>query len=288
MRFVSFLTAIVLVVACVSPLAMGQSAVAPPAGEPPLLAPYPLDAIVDAAGTAYVVDRNLHAIWSWKEGQLDIFFQGSATFRTPLNAPRCLAFDTDGSLLVGDSATRDIYRIKADGQAEPITGGQIGIPMDLAVKPDGTIYVADLELRTLFRIQAGSKQVEKVAENNPRGVFVDAQERVWVVSQDPQQLQIVADSGESEVRVGERIFDFPHQVVVNSAGTAFVTDGYKRAIWKVAAGGKPEVVVEGAPLDNPVGITLVDDRVIVTDPRAGKLFRLNDNNQLEVWFEVRK
>ena len=249
---------------------------------------YPLDIVVDAEGAAFVVDRNMHGVWQWKGEMLVPFFQGSAKFRTPLNAPRCLAFDKDGTLLVGDSATRDVYRVSAGGKAEAITGGQIGIPMDLAVKSDGTIYVADAELRTLFRIPPGSKQAEKVAECNPRGVFVDAQDRVWVVSQNAQQLQIVADSGESEIIVGKRVFEFPHQVVVNAAGEAFVTDGYKKAIWKVAPGGEPQIVFQGEPLDNPVGIALVDDKIVVVDPRARKVFRLSDDKQLQVWFEIRR
>jgi len=246
---------------------------------------YPLDIAVDNQGVAYVVDRNMHGVWKWEADQLSVFFEGSAKFRTPLNAPRCIAVDPAGNVLVGDSATRDIYRV-TEGKAEPITGGKIGIPMDLAVKADGTIYVADAELRTLFRIPAGTKEVEKVADVNPRGVFVDSQQQVWVVSQNEQQLQIVADSGESQVVVDSRVFEFPHQVVVNSAGEAFVSDGYKKAIWKVKQGSAPEIWFEGAPLDNPVGMALVNDQVVVVDPRARKVFRFDEQNKPQVWFEI--
>ncbi len=249
---------------------------------------YPLDAVVDDQGVAYVVDRNLPGVWKWQDGSLSKLFEGSPKFRTPLNAARCIALDNDGTLLVGDSATRDVYRVTSDGKAEPITGGQIGIPMDMAVKSDGTIYVADLELRKLMRIPAGTKKVEEVADVNPRGVYVDSQDRVWVVSQNPQQLQIVSDSGESEVIVDHRVFAFPHQVVVNSEGVAFVSDGYQKAIWKVVPGGEPKILFEGPPLDNPVGIALVEDRLIVVDPRASKVFRLNDSNQPETWFEIQR
>jgi DNA-binding beta-propeller fold protein YncE len=246
---------------------------------------YPLDVAVDNQGVAYVVDRNMHGVWKWESDQLSVFFEGSAKFRTPLNAPRCIAIDPEGNVLVGDSATRDIYRVSA-GKAEPITGGKIGIPMDLAVKADGTIYVADAELRTLFRIPAGSKEVEKVADVNPRGVFVDSQQQVWVVSQNEQQLQIVSDNGEAQVVVDSRVFEFPHQVVVNAAGEAFVSDGYKKAIWKVKQGSAPEIWFEGAPLDNPVGMALVDDQVVVVDPRARQVFRFDEQNKPQVWFEI--
>ncbi len=249
---------------------------------------YPLDLCVNDQGLAYVVDRNLPGVWQWKEKQLSVFFAASTKFRTPLNAPRCLAFDQQGRLLVGDTSTRDIYRFNTDGQPEPITGGKIGIPMDLGVKSDGTIYVADLELRMLLRIPAGTSDVEQVAAVNPRGLFVDSKDQVWVISQDDQQLQIVADDGQVEVIVDHRVFDFPHQVVVNSAGEAFVSDGYKQAIWKVVRGSPPQMIVSGAPLQNPVGLALLDDRPVVVDPRARMAFRVNENNELEPWFEIRK
>lgn len=249
---------------------------------------YPLDAVVDSTGKAFVVDRNLPGVWQWQSGKLSVLFQASKKFRTPLNAARSIALDHQGQLLVGDTSTRDIYRVKPDGTAEPITGGEIGMPMDIAVKSDGTIYVADLELKMLLRIPAGSDQVEQVAPVNPRGVCVDSQDRVWVISQNPQQLQIVSDDGQSEIIVDHRVFEFPHQVVVNSAGEAFVSDGYRKAIWKVVQGTDPEIVVEGAPLDNPVGLALVDDQVLVVDPRSRQVLKLLDNKQLEVWFEVKQ
>lgn len=255
------------------------------AASPAKLPNYPLDIAVDSEGNAFVVDRNMHGVWKRSGEKLEAFFEGSPKFRTPLNAPRCVAIDKDGTLLVGDSATREIYRV-SEGKAEPITDGAIGIPMDLAVKSDGTIYVADAEMRTLFRIPPGESKPIKVAEVNPRGVFVDSTDRVWVVSQNPEQLQIVSDSGETEKIVDHRVFDFPHQVVVDSSGTAYVTDGYKKAVWKIVAGSEPTIMFEGAPLDNPVGITLVEDKPIVVDPRARKVFRFNAESKPEVWFEI--
>ncbi len=260
---------------------------APPAAptattQAPALPPYPLDSVIDKQGIVVTVDRNLPGIWKTQDQKSSVFVKGPKKFRQPLNAIRTIAFDHEGKLLVGDTSTRDIYRIADNGTATPITGGEIGIPMDIAVKPDGTIYVADLELHKLMRIPAGSKKVEHVAEVNPRGVFVDSEEKIWVVSQDAQQLIIVADDGQKEVIVGSRVFEFPHQVVVNSKGEAFVSDGYKKAIWKVVRGQAPVIAFEGAPLDNPVGLALFEDQVIITDPRAAKVFKLTAENKLEV------
>lgn len=262
-----------------------QESKAPQAAGGTAAAVYPLDTVVDKDGTAYVVDRNLPGVWRRKDDQVEVFVRGSKRYREPLNAARSIAIDQSGKILVGDSSTREIYRIDDDGKPQPLTGGAIGIPMDIAVRADGTLMVADLETRALIRVSADGKEVKQVAKVNPRGVFVDGQDRVWVVSQDAQQLQIVSDDGKSKAVVDKKTFDFPHQVVVNSRGEAFVSDGYKKAIWKVVEGSAPEVVVSGPPLDNPVGLALVDDEVVITDPRARQVFRLKDG-KCEPWFEI--
>lgn len=246
---------------------------------------YPLDTVVTATGEAVSADRNLPGVRIYKAEQLSVLVQGSKRYREPLNSPLSVAVDNDGKILVSDSATREIYRLDENSKPQPLTGGAIGTPIDMAVRKDGSIMVADLESRSLMRVSADGKEVKTVAKVNPRGVFVDKDDKVWVVSQDPQQLQIVADDGQSKAIVSKRIFEFPHQVVVNTAGEAFVSDGYKKAIWKVVEGKAPEVVVSGAPLDNPVGLALAGDDVIITDPRAGKVFRLKAG-KLEAWFSI--
>ncbi len=247
---------------------------------------YPLDICAGSDQTLFIVDRNLPGVWRREAESLAVFFAGSKEFRTPFNAPRCLAIDPEGRLLVGDTATRDIYRFDADGKPQALTNGGIGTPMDLAFKSDGTLYVADAELHMLLRIPAGSNKVEQVASVNPRGLFVDAKDQLWVVSQDAQQLLIVADDGTQQAIVSERVFEFPHQVVVNAAGEAFVSDGYKKAIWKVVAGSPPQILVSGDPLINPVGLALIDDRVVVVDPAARAVFRVDAAGSLEKWFDV--
>jgi DNA-binding beta-propeller fold protein YncE len=256
----------------------------------PRLPFYPVDLCVADDGTVYVVDVNLHGVWKWKDGKLDVYFEGEAKFKTPLNAPRCIAIDKDGSLLVGDSATREVYRLTEGADPVPVTGGKIGVPMDLAVAADGTIYVADLESRRLFRIPPGfdasTDSVEEVAFINPRGVTVDQRDQIWVVSQDPQQLQKVSFEGESENVISKRTFRFPHQVAVDDNGVAYVSDGYGKAIWKVTGTDAAEKIFEGEPLDNPVGVAWAADTLWIVDPRVRKVFRLAEENKLEEVFEL--
>lgn len=247
---------------------------------------YPLDTVLTADGSPIIVDRNLPGLWHRKGEQLQVLVKGSKRFREPLNAARCVAIDKEGRVLVGDSSTREIYRIEEGNQLKPLTGGAIGIPMDIAVRADGSLMVADLETHNLLRVTADGKEIKPMAHVNPRGVFVDSHDKVWVVSQDAQQLQIIDDNGKATVIVDKRVFEFPHQVVVNSAGDAFVSDGYKKAIWKIPAGSRPEILFSGPPLDNPVGLALYGDELIVTDPRARQVFRIQDG-KCKSWFEIK-
>lgn len=249
---------------------------------------YPLDAAIDANGDVFVVDRNLPGVWKYSADELTIFSQGSGRFREAMNACRCLAFSPDGVLFVGDTATREVYRIDVSESGEavptPTIDGLIGIPMDLAFDSAGKLYIADLERRVIWR-QLPDSTPEVFAKANPRGLFVDEQDRLWVISQDDEQLQRFTKEGEREVIVSKRIFDFPHQVVVDGQGTAWVSDGYGKSLWKVTDGGEPEVAFEGSPLDNPVGLMLVDDRPVVIDPRAQAIFRFEYGKMTE-WFRI--
>ena len=65
---------------------------------------YPLSIAVSDASTM-LADRDLPGVWKLEGGVLSAYFAGSKKFRTPLNAIRCVEFDSDGKLLAGDSAT---------------------------------------------------------------------------------------------------------------------------------------------------------------------------------------
>ncbi len=249
--------------------------------------PYPLDVAAAEDGTIYVADRYLPGVWKWKDGTLSVFFQGSPKYRTPLNAARAIAIGPEGEVLVADTSTRDIYKVTQD-KAEPITGGKIGMPMDIAVAKDGSLYIADLELRRLFRIEAGSQEPQELAAVNPRGVGIGADGKVWVVSQQKAQLQIVDDSGKVEAVVADRKFQFPHQIAFDKDGNAYVTDGYAKAVWKVTAGAEPVKLVSGEPLVGPVGITAYKDGLLIADPKARKVFQLSLDGKLTELFEIKQ
>jgi sugar lactone lactonase YvrE len=244
---------------------------------------YPL-AIATQGDTIYLVDRNLPGVWKLARGKLSVYFQASKRFKTPLNAPRCLAVDAEGRLYVGDSATRDVYRFDANDQPEPLTGGTIGIPMGIAVTSEGNLLVSDLELNRIWKVSSlGEKKptVERYADvPAPGGICLDGEGRLWVVSRDTHALLRVDAQGNVETVISERAFEFPHAVLVDKEGTAFVSDGYAKAVWKVPGDGKPQKWVTGEPLVYPEGLAWQDDNLLVVDPRAKSVFRIDREGQI--------
>lgn len=270
--------------------------------KPPPRAVYPLDAVQVQQGATYVVDRRLPGIWQVESGDASIYVEGPQNYLKPLASARCITADAEGNLYVGDPATREVYRIGSDKQPVPLAGGRIGGAYDLAIDGDGTLYVADLERRAIWKIpnapQSNDQDTEPtiwIPAANARGIAVDDQGRVWAVSQNTQQLVRYDAEGTETVIVDQRVFNFPHQVALSADGTAYVSDGYGRGLWKVIEGQPPEKILESDQLINPVGLAWIDDQLVITDPRTASLWRSNiprggptpENVTLEKSVEVR-
>jgi sugar lactone lactonase YvrE len=257
---------------------------------------YPLSIAVTKSGDAFVADRNLPGIWKVQNNVCQLLIQASPTFRTPLNAIRCVALDGQGNLLAGDSSTRDIYRIDeqgqpqgltqkplppegANGKRKPVIAGQIGIPMDIAAGPNGDLFVSDLELHRIVKVPSqGGDAAVFASVPAPRGIGFDSQGNLWVVS--GRQLVKLSASGEKTVVVPDGVFEFPHAVALATDQTAYVSDGYAKAIWRIPAGEKPAKWVSGPPLVNPVGIRFASDKLHVVDPRAKAIFQITLEGQV--------
>ncbi|MBC8869010.1 MAG: NHL repeat-containing protein [Planctomycetes bacterium] len=237
---------------------------------------YPLSIAVAESGKLYIADRNLPGVWRVDGSDLSTLFKGSKRFRTPLNAVRCVALDGNGSVLAGDSATREVYRLGEDGKPIPLTDGGIGIPMGIAVDSKGQLLVSDLELHRIWKVPGEGGKPALLAEvPAPRGVCIDGDDNLWVVSHGKDQVVRVSPDGKVEAIVEGRPFQFPHTIVLDQDKTAYVCDGYARAIWKVPQGGKPTKWISGEPLVNPVGLARHHDGLLVVDPRANAVFEID-------------
>ena len=261
---------------------------------------YPIDAVLDRNENLWVVDLNGHAVWKVEQGVPKIQVQGSNRHRQPLNRPRCLAFsplspvggtpegDSTQHLFVGDTSTREVYKIIEGSEPIPMVAGKIGVPMDLAFSQDGTLFIADLEQRAIWQLKPGASSPEiYIANANARGLFVDGEDRLWVVSQNAEQLVRYDRDRNPTVLVASRTFEFPHQVVVDSQGVAWISDGYKKCIWKFKEGAAPEIAITSPLLQNPVGMLLYQDRPAVVDSHAMAVFKTSVEYQIEEWIRLK-
>ena len=152
--------------------------------------------------------------------------------------PAVLAFLPDGSFLLGDGYwnTR-IVKYDADGAylmewGEPGAGpGQFDLVHGLAIDRDRRVYVAD---RRNNRIQIFTEDGEFIEEwpdiTDPVGVFIDAQEAVWVISASLHRVLKYSLGGELQHSWGAYggpgglaggLFR-PHQIDVDQEGNVYV------------------------------------------------------------------
>ncbi len=233
-------------------------------------------AVAVADDVLYVVDLDLPGVWEVSDDR-SLFAAGTKLLRKPMNRPHCVTPHPAGGVLVGDSATREVYWIEsADAEPKALTDGRIGIPMALAVSPDGkSIYVGDAEKMATFRIPVDGGEPELVARVNARGFAFDSDGRLLAVTPDKAAIQrINLENNEVETLIDGRPFEFPNGLCW-AGDHGYVTDTYGNCIWKFTADGKTEKWHEGEPLERPVGIAVSDSALFVADPKLKQVFEFN-------------
>lgn len=224
-----------------------------------------------------IVDLDLPGIWLKDGENQSLFLPGTKLLRKPMNRPWCVAAHPDGGILVGDSATREIYHCAEPGtKLTALNGGYIGIPMAIVVSPDGKqVYVGDAERRAVFRLPIEGGKPELVVRVNARGLSFDADGMLWAVTPDAEAIQrIDVEKKTATTIVGDRPYQFPNGIVW-TGDRGFVTDSYGKAIWTFTADGKTEKWLGGEPLMYPVSLIADENSLFVADPKAKQVFRVN-------------
>jgi len=244
-----------------------------PEGLTPL---YPI-AVATGGREVFVVDLELPGVWLIGGAGRQLFAIGTRQVGQPLNRPRSIALHPEGGVLVGDTATREVYHIPARGDSPiPLSGGRIGIPMALAVSPDRSVlYVGDAEKLAIVKLPITGGEPTRLVDVNARGLAFDPAGTLWAVTPDDAAVQrIDVTTGNAEPVVTGRPFGYPNGLVwVGEHG--WVSDGYGRRIWKVSRSGEVDVWHEGAPLVGPVGIAGDAEAIWVADPKQKQVYRFD-------------
>lgn len=237
---------------------------------------YPID-IAFQGEDILVVDRTLPGLQKISnDGALSVVFQASKKFRTPLNAARCVVVSPAGDVLVGDSSTRQIYKIE-DGKPTPLLTNKIGIgiPYAMVFDKDGNLFVADLEPPgRIFKIAAGKTEPEPFAtQPGVRGLAIDKEGNLIAVTGLEDALLKFSPDGKKTVILGNRPFRFPNSVAVKG-DDIFVCDSYKKCVWKVDSAGKSTEFCSSG-ITYPGGIAVKGDNLLVTDAKSKKIFSVS-------------
>jgi uncharacterized protein (TIGR03663 family) len=202
----------------------------------------PADIAVDASGNVYVADTWNHRIQKLAPDLTPIGTWGRPTsdlVNPPpdqLWAPRGIAIDRDGTILVVDSGTNRIRRYSSDGAHIGDFGqrgkdpGDFDEPTGIAIAPDGSIYVADSRNARIQKFAPGFSLVTAIwpiedwADLNPRTkpqleVLPDGR----LIASDPAhgRLLLLNQEGRVTVRL-ESALEIP---LYSPNGVAFDTEG---------------------------------------------------------------
>ena len=240
---------------------------------------YPIAVAVDGEDV-YMVDLDLPGIWKISGDKREVFFRGSNLLRKTMNRPRPIALHPDGGLLVGDSATREVYHIQKDAEPKPLCKAYIGVAMSIAVAPDGkSFYVGDAEKRATFQVPIGGGDPKLIVRVNARGLAFDADGNLWAATPDADAvMKIDVEKKEAVAVIKERPYGFPNGLAW-AGDHGYVVDVYSKAIWKFTADGKTEKLFEGEPLVSPNGIAYSAETVYVTDPRSFSIYKIDTKTQ---------
>lgn len=241
---------------------------------------YPLAVAIDRDKT-FVVDLELPGVWEISDLGRTVFALGSRHLRSPLNRPRCIAMHPAGGVLIGDSATREVYHIAENGATPvPLTRGKVGIPMALVISPDlQKMFIGDAETRSVLEVPIGGGDPIAVIDVNARGLAFDGKGALWAVTPDDGAVHFIdLNSRKSEVVVQGRPYQYPNGLAwLGDYG--LVTDGYSNVVWRFDREGRTEPWLQGKPLVGPVGISVHGGSVWIADPKAKQVFRFEQSDK---------
>ncbi|MHC4878901.1 MAG: NHL repeat-containing protein [Planctomycetota bacterium] len=132
----------------------------------------PMAIAIDKDGTIFVADLELHRIFRVPHEGVPAG-ERAEIFAT-VSAPRGLAFDPDGNLIVLSTTKDQILKVDGEGNVTVLVPGRpFNFPHNIAIAADGTMFVTDGYGKCVWKIGADLKPVKLAqggAFSNPVGL----------------------------------------------------------------------------------------------------------------------
>jgi uncharacterized protein (TIGR03663 family) len=200
----------------------------------------------------------------------DLTIEPTSANPPQFNAPRAIAFASDGSFYVSDSRNHRIIHFAPDGQIlktwgsfaavdisasspsleeglKQAPGGTMNEPWGVAVGPDGAVYVSDTWNHRIQKFDANGNFIkawgtygQSDADNpsrlyGPRGIGVDSKGHVYVADTGNKRIVIFDSNGAFVGQFGSEGFDpgqfsEPVDVKLDGQGNVYVTDTWNQRV----------------------------------------------------------
>ncbi len=177
---------------------------------------------------------------------------GSQKGDNAFGQPAAVLGMADGSVWVTDTNNHRLAHLSGAGNLIVMLGGQIGngdgqfkYPQGVAVSTDGsTIYVADTENDRIQQFTKDGVFQKKISGpgagpgfvDNPAGLAVDGQGRLWVVERVNKRVQVFDANGVKQFTKGSSaLFNNPFGVAIDKSGKVWVTDSDNHRVLKFEA-----------------------------------------------------
>ncbi|MEW5940399.1 MAG: hypothetical protein AB1750_12090, partial [Chloroflexota bacterium] len=251
----------------------------------------------------------------------DQIIDASALGTAAFNAPRGMAFASDGTFYVADSRNHRILHLDASGAilhqwgsfadgvnvANPI--GTFNEPWGVAVGLDGSVYVSDTWNHRIQKFTAEGQPVKMWGEYGqggpttfwgPRGLAVDERGRLYVADTGNKRIVIfdadgnyLNEFGAPGMDAGQ--FDEPVGVAIAPNGVVYVTDTWNRRVqaFTSTVDGSEFVPYVQWDIDGWVGQSLenkpfiavnAEGHVFITDPEGFRVIEFDSEGKfIRTW-----
>ncbi len=193
-----------------------------------------------------------------------------------------LAADESGFLYLLDAERGAVVRVSPGGEVERSFGAEWGTyhPRGIDLGPDGRIYVADTGRNRIVIASTDGKQLGALGPRTsageleqPTDVAVDGDGQIYVALPELGRIEVFDATGKELDRwpiAKSDTIDSP-RLALTSGGAVVVSEPSERRVRVFGPGGRQLGQIETG-FAMPFGLAVVDGRLYVTDPGAGRLF----------------